>query len=286
MKSRLTTLGGALVAALAAGSASAAIAPGTSGNGELLLAVVDDAAKVSYVRDLGIRMDDVIGGTGAPTASGLGNSNWSVSFDLSADTYYQSFLGLSNPATTRWAIVAIDSTGNLNPNQQRLVSTAYSEPGKTAAQIELTMENGTNLNFTNGIGATQAGNFYNAINDDGSHAPQNDYDVDGSSIAFETDDGRAYFGEAGGLTPNFNGGTTFRSTNDIGVDSFLFYVTRSSTSSTGKVVSTAFANAGGYTIASFDGTELSITTAVPEPGTYAMLALGLMAVGASVRRRL
>ena len=48
----------ALAASIAVGSACAAIAPGSSGNGELFLNVVDAAAKVSYTLDLGIVMDD------------------------------------------------------------------------------------------------------------------------------------------------------------------------------------------------------------------------------------
>ena len=47
----------ALVAIALLGSSHAAIAPGTSGNGELFLNVVDSPAKVSYTLDLGITME-------------------------------------------------------------------------------------------------------------------------------------------------------------------------------------------------------------------------------------
>lgn len=224
----ITRLSIPLAALLAATGASAAIAPGTTGNGELFLNVVDEVAKVSYTQDLGVLMDDFF--VLAQQDAGV-QQFWVV------DTpNWTSFLGLVTLENLRWSVVAIDSTGNLNPGQQRLFSTV-----KQGDEAKVT--NGTNLNFSNGIGATQAGNFFNAINDDGTHGPpQSDYSVHGNSFALETDDGRAYYGEAGGLTPTYNGTAAFSAINAVGESSWFYYVTRSSSSSTGRVVVDEFDN--------------------------------------------
>jgi hypothetical protein len=54
---------------------------------------------------------------------------------------------------------------------------------------------------------------------------------------------------------------------------------------TSKAYCTAFTNAAGQAVSvGFDGSSFSVT-AVPEPGTYAMLLAGLAAVGVVARRR-
>jgi hypothetical protein len=223
----ITRLTIALAALIACSGACAAIAPGTSGNGELFLNVVDDVTKISYTKDLGVFMDDFFvlaqQDRGVQLFWAIESANW---------TSFQSLAVLDN---LRWSVVAIDSTGNNNPGNQRLFSTI--RQGN-----EANVTNGTNLNFSNGIGATQAGNFFNAINDDGTHGPPSDYAVNGDSYAYETDDGRAYYGESGGLTPTYNGTATFNATNVVGESSWFYYITRSSTSSTGRVIVDEFDN--------------------------------------------
>jgi hypothetical protein len=224
----------ALAASIACGGAIAAIAPGSSGNGELFLNVVDAVAKVSYTLDLGIAMDDFF----IAAQQDVGYQRfWTV---VSAN--FTSFLGLVSLSSTRWSVVALDSTGSLNIGLQRLYSTVRQGD-------EGLVKDTTNKGMSDAISTSQAGNFFSTINSLGTHVPQADYTVNGDSFSRETDSGRAYYGESGGLTPTLNGNASFNATNTLGNSSWFYYLTRSSTSqlASAKVVIDEFDNLG------FDG---------------------------------
>lgn len=209
--------------------AQAAIAPGTTGNGELFLNVVDETAKVSYTLDLGIQMDTFF--TSAQDNSGY-QRFWAVD-----SVNWSSFLALVSLPNLRWSVLAIDHLGNNNVGQQRLFSTV--RQGQ-----ERRFETWTNNNFSLGTSQTTAGLFFNAVNSLAGHLPLTNYSVNGDSFSFEQDSGRAYYGEAGGLTPTYNNNTTSvpNATNLIGQSSWFYYYTRSSSSQLGFVIADEFDN--------------------------------------------
>lgn len=88
----------------------------------------------------------------------------------------------------------------------------------------------------------------------------------------------------GTLTYSDNGITSFNSffnaRNAVGTQAQMVYLTPSNDVSDAPSQFTVLT-----TTANFDGTNVTITAAVPEPSTYAMLAAGLAAVGFVARRR-
>jgi hypothetical protein len=225
-------IAGGLASAL---DASASIAPGTTGNGELFMSVFDSTAKVSYTLDLGVRMD-----TFYVSAQQDDGAQFFWLIDQATDGEWSKLLAATaNPAALRWSVLAFDSTGNNGlVGGQRLFTTARQGD-------EARISTFTNAAFSNGTGATQAGTFFNAINTTGTHPPAAaaSYDpVNGSS--FNADPSAAYFGHLGSTSPTLNGNAPFNNSNLIGQSSWFYYLTRSGSNQLGTVVVDEFDNIG------------------------------------------
>lgn len=259
----------------------AAIAPGSTGNGELFVVVQDSTAQISYTLDLGVTMDSFF-------VTGQQAEGYSFTWNLS-DAQFTSFLGQTDAANYKWAVLAVDSFGAAIQNQQRLFTTT------TIGTTDTTIQSMTNTNLRSGIGNTSFANFLNAVNTSGTHGVagvQLDYAVNGSSVNVITDSGASYFGEGGGTGPRLQGNVApFSNTNDVGVASFFYQVASSAT--TGNVGLAGFdqfnnaENSGSFLLSSGpSGYSLTYSIApVPEPTGLALLLAGLGAVGFVGRRR-
>jgi hypothetical protein len=271
----------AAVALVAAAPAFAAIAIGTTGNGELFLTVQDAQAKVSYTLDLGIRQNDFL-------TLGQSETGYQRNWALTGDSYFAQFLSVASEANFAWAVLANDATGIATVGGYRTFTTVRA--GQEAA-----VGGWTNQLFTNGTAVGQFGTFFDGINRTGSHGnlppAAISFDVNGSSVNYELDPGRAYFGELGGATPNFNGTAPFFNTNAVNVASNFVYVTRSSPDQAAGVLVDQFDNSvfdGKFTLQrnAAGAYNLNYTLQpVPEPSTYGLLLAGLAAVGFVARRR-
>ena len=216
----------AVIAFVAIGSPGhAAIAVGSTGNGELFVSVFDNVAKVSYTLDLGVLMDDFF----VWGQQDSGNQRfWTLD-----DANWNAYLAQVNAQNLRWAVMAVDSFGPITAGGQRLFTTLRSPSSKAD------IESPSNANFSNGIGSSQLGTFLNDVNQTGTHATQ----VNGSSVNAEADMGRTYFGEAGGTGPSFNSNfATLRLDNPVGQSAWFYYLTRSGVPQTGKILVDEFDN--------------------------------------------
>ena len=156
--------------AVLAAPAYAAIASGTSGNGELFLAVFDD--KVSYTLDLGARQNAFF----VDAQNDLGyTKSWNLSGDI-----WDAFRRQAVVKSLQWSVVASETTGGTTTGGPRLFTTVKSGS-------EDLVGNMTNQGLSSGIGSSQLGNFYGAVNQTGTHPPQNNFDVNGNSTNKKSD---------------------------------------------------------------------------------------------------
>ncbi|MEN9889897.1 MAG: hypothetical protein RLY78_192 [Pseudomonadota bacterium] len=241
--------------------AQAAIAPGSTGNGELFFNVVDSTAKISYVMDLGIEMDTFY--ISAQQDAGY-QRFWTVD-----SANWTAFLDQVTLGNLQWSVVAIDSTGSTSPGLQRLFTTV-----RQGAEAQIANTN--NKQLSDGIAPTTAGTFFNNVNGLAGHAPQADYTLNGDSYSLDSASGNGYYGTAGGLTPTYNGNAPFNATNTIGKSSWFYYLTRSGSGnlSTNKILVDEFDNLGadGYwgfvKVQSSDPTAVGYAPTSPYLGQY------------------
>jgi len=297
---KFKTLSIALAAALAVPAAFAAISPGTTqsganaaynGNGELFLSVFDDTAKVSYTLDLGVTQNTFF--TSGQQDAGA-KFTWNVN-----DAAFASFLSVTSAANRQWSVLAFDSTGGTGKADGATGNGGTRMFNTVQAGDEALLPTLTNQLYLTGIGASQAGTFFNAINTTGTHGTPGqplDFTVNGSSVNADTDSGNAYYGDGSvGLSTTLNGNAPFNMGNAVGTASGFYFLTRSGADQLAGVAVDQFNNSkksASFLLVANPGlagaSSYTLTYAlapIPEPQTYALMLAGLAIVGAMARRR-
>lgn len=291
---KIKSLAVAVTLAVAAGSAHAKIATGATGNGELFLSVWDRVGVQSYVRDLGIRVND-FGTLNAPTQT-LAAPGSFVSFVDSAAGFSQSWATDATWATFtagktaaeiadfRYDVYGLDTNGTSVTQGLRYLTTTNADLSWATTPL--------NNQFNSQVTAFSLVNGYlDKINaDDTQSVGQGDDSTNGSGIFTS---GQAYMGAGNKLT-NWAGKATFDTSATVGTALDFYYITRGSTaangstSNVGEAVNYQYGNAAGNAtfLLANDGTLTYQVAAVPEAETWAMFGAGLLMLGAIARRRM
>ena len=257
-----------VAAMLVSGSANAAIATSTSGNGELFMVVADDTAGYSFAADLGIAMDS------------FDASMDNQSFDLNSYSQWSAFYSaiggtLDNAVFT---VIAVDSTGTNAGNDRMWLTSAMS-----VSYEDMALTQNKNLGgATPVLDGTQANTVLNQMNADlgvvaGDHktvANGSSYSLNGSTTYWLDKVGVAMQAKL----PN----STMVNADEAA--NFGFMVTTASQTTLSAV---NYTQAPGQWTLDVAGANASFTYAmpVPEAETYAMMLAGLGLVGFMVRRR-
>jgi PEP-CTERM motif len=239
-------------------SASAFASINTNDADSELFIIVWDEAKATYVQDLGLTLGTLLSQDVATswnfTVAGSANFEAYAAEDGNLNDFMP-FEG------TRWAVIAVDTNDNFlfdGKDRNYLTTTTGNALPPTAAQALTTTQEGMGAFVANqqqnGLGLDVALNkdSFNKVGNEQAHYIEGNFSVISAGNAIGKDAAKLSFCSW-----------------DISLD---------------KVPCLSKNSAGLDMGASFDGTSISVT-AIPEPGTYALLMAGLATVGFMVRRR-
>jgi hypothetical protein len=270
--------------------ATAAIAPGNqasgtnafyNGNGELFMVAFDDTAKISYAFDMGVDMNKFF----ADGQQDAGYQRfWSVN-----DANWTSFVAQVNPANLQWSVLAFDTVGGTGLGQLRMFSTVRQgdeclmiDCSRITPGVPTGFSTLINAKLQNGIGSSQAGTFFNAVNTTGTHGVPGQplvYSDNGSSVNADSESGNAYYGASSvGLSATLNGNAPFYMANAVGQSSWFYYLTRSGTDQSAEAQVDEFDNLGADGYFGFTYVDPAIDPASPYAGQY-VLSYTLAAAG-------
>jgi hypothetical protein len=249
------------VAALAvAGTASAKVLDpiATVNGGEVSLTLWSPTAEVSYIFDTGLMLADF--------RAQAGVAGYKYEVDLGADAEYQNFLTkVGSASDVQFAFFGGDNSGNQAANRT-LITTLATTSDVTAV---------TNGNMVNSLNQIYA-NYLSVVNlDSRIQAAPN------ASATFQKGTGgNAYIGEI--LGEDF-GGQFQKVTGDKGTSLALYDFVRSSTSIGGDAIESSLGSPA--VTATYAGNTFTVTAAVPEPESYALMLAGLAVAGTLAARR-
>ena len=257
MKLTHTLAAAAAFAALSA-PALANIKAVNAGQSEIFLVVGDQNG--SFMLDTGVTLGAMLN---SPVSFSRSVASAAWTSYTAVDTNL--FDGASNSNSgTRWALFVYDGSSESDYSLQQVLTTLGK--GLTASSITFDA-----LTMNTAWGAT--GNLGQQANGTGTHPTQ----ANGSSFNPQ--------GTTGFAGPNFFkfGGANVFIGNKVGDSSSLFLI-KGDADLFDDPLATVITSKTGLT-ASFDGQTLSVTAAVPEPESYALMAAGLAVVGFIARRR-
>jgi hypothetical protein len=280
MKSKFMKLAAAAAVSFAVAAPAAAI--GTGDNAGLFLGVYDTVNQASYVRDLGVSINN-FGTQNRPTGgfTTILDDQATDALTSAAGAAWTSFLAAASNGTTNliWDVVAVDGVGTSAADQRRVLYTS------TTNAVNVMAAAGTQLTNTGVNNTAPVDQIYvpgaNALLGAGTEAfttnpadPGNYNNAKSNNLA-------------GGLAVAL--GTTSAS---IGQSMGFYYLTRSSATPTAEALSAAFKLSSGeefqWTLNSAGNLTYGVTVAaaVPEPSTWAMFVAGALMLGGIARRRM
>lgn len=266
----------ALLAVAFTGGAHAAIDNSTSGNGSLVLGVIDTLGQKSAAFDLGINMDSFQPGSTSFQSWNLSAANFGTAW-----SQFVTAVG-ANLATSKYFVFAMDTVGTA-VGADRFLSTSVADMTVAANQANNTQL----LTFAGTSGGTGVDLHVNGLNLLGTHGAQ----ADGANFAVAAD-GNAYAGNANafGTAGKWKASQSpFVVWGNVNTALDIYSLATSSTNGLTKATTIAYNDfAQDFYLNSTTGTLTYgvAVAAIPEADTWAMFAAGLLAVGAIARRRM
>jgi hypothetical protein len=282
----------AALALVAAGSANASMDNSTTGNGSLILTVLDTAQGigVSAAFDLGLNMNDFLNGNAIintpQTAAPITTRTWNLATDPNYSAAWNSFVtAIGSDINSKYAVVALDRTDTGAIGDIRVLTTSN-------ANLTTASNKPNNAQLLGMMGFDGYITGSNLLGTQGTVANGADFAMSANGTAYAgTGNGYGTTGKINGIVPVATAaiGTAlnfYEFSNSVGTVDPAYLGTEKATIQQFKQVGrgpngTDFINT--FTLAS-NGT-LTYVAAVPEPETYALMLAGLGLVGVVARRR-